>query len=200
MVANKYKSLSSAVVERLRRYPMLAWFVNGGLGSRFTKYALGSVVAFTAGNIAFALLYVMDCSTTVCSVVGFVAAAIPNWILNRRWAWQQSGKPPARQWIGYALVSIAVLVSSSAATGWTNSQVQSLPKGDGLRVLIVTGAYVLVQVVQFIVKFAIYEYWIFADGSKLRAGVKRAWRSMRAKPATVRTTQQVQDTAPAEII
>lgn len=183
MVTERYETARSAVVAQLQRHRLSSWFVNGGLGSRFSKYALGSVVAFTLGNITFALLYVLGFSTTACSVLGFIAAAIPNWILNRRWAWKQSGKPPARQVIGYIGVSATVLLTSSAATGWTNAQVQSLSKGDGLRVLIVTGAYIVVQVIQFVVKFGIYEYWIFADGSKVRAGIARAWRSLRPAPA-----------------
>jgi len=141
-----------------------------------TKYALGSVVAFTTGNITFMTLYVMNASTTVCSVGGFVAAAIPNWILNRRWAWQQSGPPPARQIVGYAAVSILVLVSTSAVTGWTNAHVgNSMPQHYGLRVLTVTASYILVTVAWFFVKFAIYDYWIFSENGRVRV----AFRSLR---------------------
>ena len=185
MIADRYRTVRTATVVRMRQRRMLAWFVNGDLGSRFTKYTLGSVVAFAVANVAFALLYVLGFSTTVCSVLGFLAGAVPNWILNRRWAWQQSGRPPARQLVTYVAVSAVVLVSSSAATGWTNAQVQSLPKGDGLRVLIVTGAYVLVQVVQFAFKFVIYEYWVFAEGSTPRAALARVWRSLRPDAETV---------------
>jgi putative flippase GtrA len=129
-------------------------------------------VAFTSGNIAFMLLYVAGTSTTVCSVGGFIAAAIPNWILNRRWAWQRQGRPPARQIVGYIAVSIGVLVATSAVTGWTNAQVQSLPNHHGLRLLIVTASYVAVTVVLFVVKFAIYEYWVFSERSRVRAALR----------------------------
>lgn len=155
------------------------------LSARFTKYALGSVVAFIASNIAFALFYVLGASTTICSVMGFVAGAIPNWILNRRWAWQRQGRPPARQVIGYIGVSIVVLVTTSAATGWTNSEVQSIPSHHGLRVLIVTAAYVLVTVVLFAAKFVIYEYWVFSEHSRVRA----AFRSLRQEPRAARANR-----------
>jgi putative flippase GtrA len=150
-----------------------------------TKYALGSVVAFTAGNIVFMLFYIMGASTTTCSVAGFVAAAIPNWILNRRWAWQRTGRPPARQVIGYIGVSIIVLVTTSAATGWTNSHVQSIPPHHGLRLIIVTASYVAVTVVLFFAKFAIYDYWIFSERSRVRA----AFRSLRQAPRTARANR-----------
>jgi putative flippase GtrA len=153
-------------------HPLWERLTRTALSTRLTKYALGSIVAFVAGNVAFALCYVADASTTVCSVIGFVAAAIPNWILNRRWAWQQRGRPPARQIVGYIGVSILVLVTTSAVTGWTNAQVRSVPQHYGLRLLIVTSAYVAVTVVFFFLKFAIYEYWIFSDRSRVRAALR----------------------------
>jgi len=118
-------------------------------------------------------------------VAGFVAGAIPNWILNRRWAWQQQGRPPARQIVGYTGVSIVVLVTTSAATGWTNSHVQSIPSHHGLRLLIVTASYVAVTVVLFIAKFGIYEYWVFSERSRVRA----AFRSLRQVPRTARANR-----------
>jgi putative flippase GtrA len=140
--------------QRLTRTPFSA---------KLTKYALGSVVAFVVGNIAFAFCYWLDMGTTICSVLAFIAAAIPNWILNRRWAWQQTGRPPVKQVVSYFAVSVIVLVASSWATGWTNGQVQAVPQHYGLRVIIVTSAYVAVTVIFFFLKFLIYEFYVFAE-------------------------------------
>jgi putative flippase GtrA len=128
---------------------------------------------------------VLNAGTTVDSVAGFIAGAIPNWVLNRRWAWQQTGRPPARQVIGYIGVSLVVLVTTSAVTGWTNSQVQSIPSHQGLRVIIVTASYVAVTVLLFFAKFAIYEYWVFSERSRVRA----AFRSLRQVPRTARANR-----------
>jgi len=133
----------------------------------------------------FAIFYVLNAGTTVDSVAGFIAGAIPNWVLNRRWAWQQTGRPPARQVIGYIGVSLVVLVTTSAVTGWTNSQVQSIPSHQGLRVIIVTASYVAVTVLLFFAKFAIYEYWVFSERSRVRA----AFRSLRQVPRTARANR-----------
>ena len=114
-----------------------------------------------------------------------LAGAIPNWILNRRWAWQRQGRPPARQIIGYIGVSIVVLVTTSAATGWTNAHVQSIPAHHGFRLLIVIGAYVAVTIVLFIAKFGIYEYWVFSEHSRVRA----AFRFLRRSPRTARANR-----------
>lgn len=161
-----------AVAARVREHPLWARLTRTAFQARFVKYALGSVVAFVSGNLAFMVLYVMAASTTVCSVGGFIAAAIPNWILNRRWAWQQKGRPPARQIIGYIGVSIGVLAATSAATGWTNAQLQSIPQHYGLRLMIVTASYVAVTVALFLVKFGIYEYWVFSERSRVRAALR----------------------------
>jgi putative flippase GtrA len=182
MLPDRWHGLRHATAERVRRHPLWTRMTRTALSTRFTKYALGSVVAFISSNVAFALFYVMNATTTVSSVAGFIGGAVPNWLLNRRWAWQSTGRPPARQIVGYILVSIIVLVTTSAVTGWTNDQVQSIPPGQGLRLLIVTGSYVAVTIVLFIAKFGIYEYWVFSERSRVRAG----FRSLRQRAQTPR--------------
>jgi putative flippase GtrA len=175
------------------RHPRMARVADFLLSARFTGYAAGSVVAFTAGNIAFVALYVLGASTTVCSVGGFIAAAIPNWILNRRWAWRRNGTPAfGREVLGYIAVSIVVLVSTSAATGWTNAHIRWIPQHYGLRALVVTAAYVAVTVVLFFAKYAIYNYWIFSEVSRVRAGLRSlnlALRSRSHVPSTARANR-----------
>jgi len=168
------------------QHPLRAHVTRTSLRTRFTKYALGSAVAFTSSNIVFALLYVMNASTTACSIGGFIGGAIPNWVLNRRWAWRRRGRPVfGREIVGYIAISILVLVTTSAATGWTNAQVQSIPPHHGLRVLVVTASYVLVTVILFFVKFLLYEHWVFQDRSRVRA----AFRSLRQVPRTARANR-----------
>ncbi len=157
----------------MRRHPWWLHLTKTPFSAKMTKYTVGSVIAFVAGNIFFGVFYlVTHGSTTVASVAGFIAGAIPNWILNRRWAWQQTGRPPANQVITYALVSAAVLVTTSVATGATNHLVVHtwhVPDHYGLRLSIVTAAYVAVTVVLFVAKFAIYEFWVFSDRNCVRA-------------------------------
>jgi putative flippase GtrA len=185
VLPDRCQGLRSALAARVAKHPAWARVTRTALSTRFTKYALGSVVAFISSNVVFALFYVSNSSTTECSIAGFVAGAVPNWILNRRWAWQRQGRPPARQIIGYIGVSAVVLVTTSAATGWTNSQVQSIPPHYGIRLLIVTAAYVAVTIVLFIAKFGIYEYWVFSEHSRVRA----AFRFLRRSPRTARANR-----------
>jgi len=185
VISDRYRLRRTALAARIVGHPLSARLTRTALRARFTGYALGSAVAFLASNAVFALFYVLNAGTTADSVAGFIAGAIPNWILNRRWAWQQTGRPPARQVIGYIGVSLVVLVTTSAVTGWTNSDVQSIPSHHGLRVIIVTASYVAVTIVLFVVKFAIYEYWVFSERSRVRA----AFRSLRQVPRTARANR-----------
>jgi putative flippase GtrA len=173
------------------RHPRVGRVTAFLLSARFTGYAAGSVVAFITGNIAFVALYVSGASTTVCSVGGFIAAAIPNWILNRRWAWRRDGRISfGREIVGYIAVSIVVLVSTSAATGWTNAHIKWIPEHYGLRALVVTAAYVAVTVILFFAKYVIYNYWIFSDVSRVRAGLRAlALRSRNQVPSTARANR-----------
>lgn len=152
----------------IRQHPWWQWLTRTPLSAKMTKYALGSVFAFALSNLVFAFCYWLALGTTACSIIAFISAAIPNWILNRRWAWKQTGRAPIRQTIAYATVSVIVLIVTSWATGWTNHQVQSIPQHQGLRLLIVTGSFVLVNVVLFFAKFAIYEFLIFPGRSRER--------------------------------
>jgi putative flippase GtrA len=177
----------------IARHPRVARVANFLLSARFAGYAAGSVVAFITGNIAFVALYLMAASTTICSIGGFVAAAIPNWILNRRWAWRRNGTPAfGREIVGYIAVSIVVLVSTSAATGWTNAHIKWIPAHYGLRALVVTAAYVAVTVVLFFAKYAIYNYWIFSDVSRVRAALRSLTLALRSRsqvPSTARANR-----------
>ncbi len=154
------------------------------LAMRITRYTLGSVVALTTSVVVFALLYVLGANTTVCSVTAFAAGAVPNWILNRRWAWAVRGRVAfGREIVGYILVSGLALVTSSLVTGWTQAQVKSIPAHHGIRVTLVTASYVAVQALLFIGKFVVFDHWVFSGRSRVRAAVRsrhQVWTAARA--------------------
>ena len=154
------------------------------LGARITRYTLGSVVAAATSAVVFALLYVMGVGTTACSVAAFVAGAIPNWILNRKWAWKVQGRIAiGREVFAYIVVSALTLLATTAATAWTQQQVQGIPAHHGIRVLLVTGSYLAVFAILFVARFAVYEVWIFSGRSRVRAAMRsrlQVWSAARA--------------------
>jgi len=142
------------------------------------------MVAAGTSAVVFPLLYVLGFSTTVCSIAAFVAGAIPNWTLNRRWTWKVEGRIAfGREVIAYVVISGATLVTLSLVTGWTHDQVQSIPAGHGIRVLIVTGSYFAVLAALYAVRFFLYQHWIFSGQSRVRAALRsrrQVWMAARA--------------------
>ena len=165
-------------------YERLRGLRRSALAARITRYTVGSCIALATSVVVFALLYVMGVGTTVDSIAAFIAGAVPNWILNRRWGWKLRGRVDlGREVVGYVVVSVLALVLSSAGTGWTQAQERSIPAHHGIRVALVTLSYVVVQVILFAAKFIAYEHWVFYGRSRVRAGLRsrhQVWTAARA--------------------
>jgi putative flippase GtrA len=170
--------LRSAIVEKLHEKV---------LHRRVARFAIASMVAAGTSAIVFPVLYVLGASTTACSIAAFAAGAIPNWTLNRRWTWKVEGRVAfGREIIAYILVSASTLVILSLVTGWTHQQVQSIPAGHGIRVLIVTASYFAVLAVLYGIRYLLYERWIFSGRSRIRAALRsrhQVWTAARANRA-----------------
>ncbi len=137
---------------------------------KLTRYAIGSVVALATSVAVFALLLAIGVGTTPDSVLAFLAGALPNWALNRRWAWQRSGKMDLRrEVVGYTAISLIALAASSAGTGSVDTLLRHhYAHQHALRVTLVTLTYVAVQALLFVAKFIAYDLWVFAEKRKLR--------------------------------
>jgi putative flippase GtrA len=149
-----------------------------------TRFAISSAVAAGTSAIVFPILYVLGASTTACSIGAFIAGAIPNWTLNRRWTWKVQGRVAfGREVLAYVVISASTLLLLSLATGWTDRQVQSIPAHHGVRVLIVTASYFAVLAILYAVRFFLYEHWIFSGRSRVRAALRsrrQVWTAARA--------------------
>jgi putative flippase GtrA len=174
VITNRYHALrNSSLGVRLATCSLGRRITQSPLRARITRYTLGSLVAAATSAIVFPVLYVMGVSTSACSIAAFVAGAIPNWILNRRWAWRVSGRIAfGREIVAYVLVSVATLYITVLATGWTQRHVQSIPAHHGIRAALVTASYLAVFAVLFVARFAVYEVWIFSGRSRVRAAFR----------------------------
>jgi putative flippase GtrA len=176
----------SVLYSRARDHALMQRFSQSPFAKKVTKYAIGSAIALATSIVVFALMYViLNGHTTLDSIVAFIAGAVPNWVLNRRWAWKIKGEVAfLREIVAYIAISGVVLVASSLGTGAMQSWVKAhVTAGHGIRVILVTGAYVFVQAVLFVAKFVIYEKWVFSGQSRLRAAVRsrhQVWTAARA--------------------
>jgi putative flippase GtrA len=153
---------------------------------RLTKFAISSLVAAGTSAVVLAFLYAMHVNTTLATVLAFFAGAVPNWSINRRWTWKVRGRVAfGREIFAYLVVSLTTLVLLSLATNFADAYVKNhhIPKGTGLRVLIVTGSYFLALAVLYGARFFLYEKWIFSGRSRLRAALRsrrQVWSAARA--------------------
>lgn len=129
----------------------------------WAKYAAGSVLATVLGQIGFTVAYgLCDASAAVAGVVAFFAGAVPNYVLNKAWAW--SDRDPVskrRALVSYALViavtNLLAIVMTSLADSWVRGHVAS----HGMRTLLVDVAYLGSYGVMFVVKFLLFDGLVF---------------------------------------
>jgi putative flippase GtrA len=137
------------------------------LARRITGYSAGSVVAVVISESCFAAAYGWGHSgTTLASAAGFVGGAVPNYILNRRWAWRdRRGRNRRTEILLYMAVAIVSFLVSAVVTHWAEVGARDLTAVRGWQVTLITGAYLGVSAVFFAVKFVIYETVVFTRES-----------------------------------
>lgn len=132
---------------------------------RLWRYGAGSVLAFVTSGVAlFACIQWVGLGATTAAVIAFFAGAVPNWLLNRRWAWEKRH----REGIGQetALYILVSLVSLGISVGVTKATAVAAGHISGhltLRHLLVTGMYMLATVALAGAKYVAYDRWVFVD-------------------------------------
>ncbi|HTT92854.1 MAG TPA: GtrA family protein [Acidimicrobiales bacterium] len=141
------------------------------LAVRIWRYGAGSVVAFiTSTVVLFVCLSWFEWGAITSTVVAFLAGAIPNWILNRRWAWERRGREGVvKETTLYVMVSVVALVASSAADKATAVETAGL-HNDLAKSVLVTLAYMFSVVVLTGLKYIAYDRLVFVD----RPGSRRS--------------------------
>ena len=153
----------TGLVARLRRSPLVR---------RVTGYSAGSVIAAFTSELAFAGVFGgLHAGTAWASLAGFVGGAVPNYFLNRRWAWKdRRGRSQRDEILLYAAVSVASFLVSVVVTSWAEHWAKGLSQSASLRALLVDAAYLAVSGIFFVGKFVAYELIVFTKGPGERAG------------------------------
>lgn len=167
------------LLDRLRRSPAVR---------KVFGYSAGSVVAAFTSELAFGLSYGWGhVGTTWASLIGFIGGAIPNYILNRRWAWSdRNGRDRRTEIALYVAVSLATFAASAVSTAAVEGWARGLTTDSDLRFVLVAAAYLAVAGVFFVGKFVIYELVVFTKGpdATARAGeTPAAARADRPAPS-----------------
>jgi putative flippase GtrA len=97
-------------------------------------------------------------------VLAFLAGAIPNWGLNRRWTWRRRGRPPlGREVLPYAAVVLSTAVAATALSGVADGWVRGLETPRSIQVALVGIAFLLPYGAVFLLKFMLFERLVFSD-------------------------------------
>lgn len=146
--------MSRPLWEEAKRSPLLR---------RIAGYSAGSVIATVASEAAFLVtLGWLHGGTTWASAAGFVGGAIPNYILNRRWAWSgERGRDRRTEVFLYLAVALSSFAASAVATHWVEQGARGLTADRGWTVVLTGLAYLGVSGVFFVVKFVLYERLVF---------------------------------------
>jgi len=146
------------------------------------KYLTSSIVATAAGQLTFLVVYGLGLADArVTTLVAFVAAAVPNYWLNRRWAWSRRGRPEVlRELVPYVATIAVNLAVATVTTHYAETHVTGLTDSHVVRVVVVTLTYASTYAVLFLGKYLVFEYVIFGD----RAYARHVGRTPPAPPSS----------------
>jgi putative flippase GtrA len=149
-----------------------------GMVRRVAGYSAGSVIAAITSEAAFLLTYGPGGGgPALASAAGFVGGAVPNYVLNRRWAWSdRRGRNRRTEVTLYAAVALATYGASVLATRTAETWARHRTADHGSRVLLVGAAYLAVSGVFFVVKFVLYHFTVFTGGPAAGARPRRSSR------------------------
>jgi putative flippase GtrA len=125
------------------------------LVEKVLRYTAGSVVATVCSEAAFLLLYgPAHSAAAVASGVGWLAGALPNYWLNRTWTWRRQGRPDfAREVVPYVGIVLATLLLAVVVTSLADHALTGANVSDGVRVILVSAAFLAVYGVMFLLRF-----------------------------------------------
>ena len=138
-------------------------FLRSQLVARFGKFAIASVLSTLVSQVTLMGVYGLGGRTAlVASVCAFAAGAVPNFLINRRWAWGRKGRQGmARELLPYLIVVIAGGVASTGLITLADSLLEPVLASRGWRTLALDGVYVASYGLLFIVKFALLDRLVF---------------------------------------
>ncbi|TDU89944.1 putative flippase GtrA [Kribbella voronezhensis] len=127
------------------------------------RYSASSVVATAISQLAFLACYWIGTSATAASVIAFAAGAVPNYLLNRRWAWGRTGPAhPTRELLPYVLITIGSAFVITFLTTVADDWIRTMIDAHSLRTVLAGGAYLAANGFTFILKFVLFDRYVFA--------------------------------------
>lgn len=145
--------------------------MTGSLRRKLSRYTAGSIIAGVCSEIGFLVVYgAALAGPRVASVVGFLAGAIPNYLLNRSWTWGRRGRPDLlREVLPYVAVILTSVAVAAAVTSFVDRHVDQVTASRPLQVALVTLAFGATYGALFVGKFIVFDRLLFGDRRERRS-------------------------------
>jgi len=148
----------------------------------FLRYGAGSLVAMGCSELVLVGSYdALGAGPQTAAVLGWIAGAVPNYVLNKLWAWRGSNRAPGerdgrgRELALYWSITLVTAAAAIAATTGMDDWIRGSVTGRGAQSLLLAAAYLFAYGVVFVAKFVLFDRWVFAER-----------RSRRQVPSTTR--------------
>lgn len=138
----------------------------GQLVRKFSRFLTGSAVATGCSQATFLLLFgVVGTSAAVAAATGFVAGAVPNFVLQRYWTWKRSGRVGVRgELIPYVAVVTFNGLAATGLTALTDRLIMSTIDDHATRTVLLALAFGASYGLLLVVKFALLDRLVFGSG------------------------------------
>lgn len=153
-------------------------------GGTFIRYAAGSVVAFGCSEITLIGAYgLLGTGARTAAILAWVAGAIPNYLLNRRWAWKRRGRAQfLRETLPYWAITLSTAALAVTATALADDGIRRAVPGRGEQSLLLGGVYLAAYGVVFAVKFVLFDKWVFAGRGAKKPGAAQSDAAPTSEP------------------
>lgn len=142
--------------------------------ARLVRALMSSGLATGMSQVTLIVLLTMDVNPTVASAAAFVAGAIPNYFVARRWAWNRKGKPDfKRELLPYlSVIALGGLASMTLTTvaGWIT---EPLRIEGFVRIIVLDVAFLSSYALVFLIKFLLLDRFVYS-GSNMEKITERA--------------------------
>jgi putative flippase GtrA len=132
----------------------------------FLRYGAGSLVAMTSSELVLIGAYNFGAGPQTATILAWAAGALPNYVLNRRWAWRVESQTRAERvreralyWVITLATAALAILATTAPTAWIKGTVTS----RGEQSVLLAAAYLLAYGVVFVAKFVLFDRLVFSD-------------------------------------
>lgn len=129
----------------------------------FARYAAGSVVAMGCSELVLiGAVGLTPIGATAAAALAWAAGAVPNYVLNRRWAWKRDRSASfRREVLPYWIITIATAAAAVAATKGADEWLRRSVSGRAELSVLLGVAYFAAYGVVFVIKFALFDGVVF---------------------------------------